>query len=67
MKGIVYCVLKFARFIIDYGLLYIAESPLFEQGGTYYYPSDPTIPGTVEFKVGMDPSKNYRRFKGLTY
>lgn len=45
-------------------MVYIVESPIFEQNGTYYYPSDPDIEGTV-FKQGMIPSKHYRRFKGL--
>ena len=59
-----YAFLKFARFIIDFGLLYVIESPIFEQNGVFYYPSDPVIPGTP-FRVGMDPNKHYRRFKGL--
>ena len=65
-KGILYTILKFARFMIDFGLVYIAESPIFEQGGKYFYPSDPRIPGS-QFCVGMDPSKKFRRFKGLGY
>lgn len=56
--------MKFARFMIEFGLVYIAESPIFEQGGRYFYPSDPRIPGT-QFCEGMDPSKHFRRFKGL--
>lgn len=63
-NGILYALQKFARFLIDFGLVYIVESPIFEQSGTYYYPSDPDIEGTV-FKQGMIPSKHYRRFKGL--
>lgn len=63
-KGILYTILKFARFMIDFGLVYIAESPIFEQNGKYFYPSDPRIPGS-QFCVGMDPSKKFRRFKGL--
>lgn len=63
-KGILYTILKFARFMIDFGLVYIAESPIFEQGGKYFYPSDPRIPGS-QFCVGMDTSKKFRRFKGL--
>lgn len=65
-KGIIYTVRKFAGFLIDFGLLYIAESPIFEQKGKYFYPSDPRIPGT-QFCQGMDPSLKFRRFKGLTY
>lgn len=63
-KGILYTISKFARFMIDFGLVYIAESPIFEQNGKYFYPSDPRITGT-QFCVGMDPSKKFRRFKGL--
>lgn len=63
-KGILYTISKFARFMIDFGMVYIAESPIFEQLGKYYYPSDPRIPGT-QFCVGMDPAKHFRRFKGL--
>ena len=63
-KGIIFTIAKFARFMIDFGCVYIAESPIFEQGGVYFYPSDPRIPGT-QFCVGMDPSKKFRRFKGL--
>jgi DNA gyrase/topoisomerase IV subunit B len=62
-NGLIYAILKFARFIIDYGLLYTAESPIYESKGKYYYPSDPRIPGT-QFCTGMD-LKSYRRFKGL--
>ena len=49
--------------MLDFGLVYVIESPIFEQGGKYFYPSDPRIPGT-QFCIGMDPSKHYRRFKG---
>lgn len=63
-NGLLYAISKFARFMLDFGLVYVIESPIFEQGGKYFYPSDPRIPGT-QFCVGMDPSKHYRRFKGL--
>ena len=65
MKGILFCICKFARFMIDFGLVYIAESPIFKQNDKYYYPSDPRIPGS-QFCVGMDPSKPFKRYKGLT-
>ena len=64
-NGLLYAISKFARFMLDFGLVYVIESPIFEQGGKYFYPSDPRIPGT-QFCVGMDPSKHYRRFKGWT-
>ena len=63
-KGILYTFAKFARFLIDFGLVYIAESPIFEQGGKYYYPSDP-FDKSSGFPIGLIPSKHFRRFKGL--
>ena len=63
-KGLIYAFLKFARFIVDFRMLYIAESPIFIQNGKYFYPSDPRIPGT-QFCIGMDPSKPFTRHKGL--
>ena len=63
-KGILYTIAKFARFMIDFGMVYIAESPIFEQDNKYYYPSDPRIQGT-QFCIGMNPSRHFRRFKGL--
>lgn len=64
-NGLCYAFSKFARFIIEFGLLYVIESPIFEQGGTYFYPSDPLIEPGQPFRVGMNPAKHYRRFKGL--
>lgn len=63
-NGLLYAISKFARFMLDFGLIYVAESPIFEQGGQYFYPSDPRQPGT-QFPVGLNPSKHFRRFKGL--
>jgi hypothetical protein len=51
--------------MIDFGLVYVAESPIYSQDGKYFYPSDPKIPGT-DFRVGMDPNKKFKRYKGLT-
>ena len=64
-RGLLYTFAKFARFMIDLNCIYYISSPIFEQGGKYYYPEDPRIPGS-QFCVGMDPTKKYRRFKGLT-
>lgn len=50
--------------MIDFGLVYVAESPIYSQDGVYYYPSDPKIPGT-DFRVGMNPDKKFKRYKGL--
>jgi DNA gyrase/topoisomerase IV subunit B len=50
--------------MIDFGLIFIAESPIYSQDGKYFYPSDPKIPGT-DFRVGMNPEKKFKRYKGL--
>jgi DNA gyrase/topoisomerase IV subunit B len=63
-KGILYTFAKFARFMIDFGLVYVAESPIFEQGGKYYYACDPFDKSTG-FPIGLVPSRHFRRFKGL--
>lgn len=62
---ILYLIAKYARFLIDYGLVYIAMSPLFAQNGNYYFQNDPLQPGTA-FPVGLDPKKPFHRWKGWT-
>lgn len=64
-NGLLYAISKFARFMLDFHLVYICESPIFEQDGKYFYPSDQRVPGT-QFPVGLNTSKHFRRFKGLT-
>ena len=64
LNGLLYAISKFARFLLDFGLVYISESPIYEQDGKYFYPSDPRQPGT-QFPVGLNPNKYFRRFKGL--
>ena len=61
---LLYVICKYARFLIEHGLVYISVSPLFEQGGKFYYPGDPTDSNGVP--VGININKSYRRFKGLT-
>ena len=63
-NGLLYAISKFARFLVDFGLVYISESPIYEQGGKYFYPSDPRQAGT-QFPVGLNQNKHFRRFKGL--
>ena len=63
-NGLVYAFLKFARFMVDFGLIFVAESPIYSQDGVYYFPSDPKIPGT-DFRVGMNPERKFKRYKGL--
>ena len=66
-NGLCYAISRFARFLIDFGMVYLVESPFFKDyQGRYYFPSDPVVPGT-EFPVGLDTSKPFKRFKGLTY
>lgn len=61
--GILYCISKFARFMIDFGLVYYAQGPLFKQNGKFFYQSD-IKPGNI-FPDGLDPSKGFLRFKGI--
>lgn len=53
---------KFARFLIDFGMVYVAEAPIYEQGGKYYFTSDQDENGNIP---GFNQSKSYTRFKGL--
>ncbi len=65
LNGLCYAFSKFARFLIDFGMVYSVESPFFKDyTGKLYFPSDPVVPGT-EFPVGLDTSKPFKRFKGL--
>ena len=63
MMLILYLFSKYARFLIDHGMVYISVSPLFEQDGKFYYPGDPTDSNGVP--IGIDPTRKHRRFKGL--
>lgn len=53
---------KFSRFLIEAGMVYLIESPTYEQGGKYFYPTDEQPDGTVP---GLDMKKPLTRFKGL--
>lgn len=64
LKLILYMFSKFGRFLIDYGMVYQILSPIFEQDGRKFYPTDPLQPGTI-FPVGLNPSKPFHRYKGL--
>ena len=61
---LLYLIAKYARFLIDFGLVYIAQSPLYAQDGKYFYSNDPLQPGTP-FPVGLVPTKSFHRWKGL--
>lgn len=63
---LLYAFSKYARFLIEFGLIFVALSPIYEQGGKYYYANDPRIPGT-DFPIGLDPSKFFHRYKGLNF
>lgn len=67
-NSLLYMFSKFARFMIDFGLVYLVEVPVFIQtiSGVekYFYPSDPVHPGTI-LPVGMDLTKKYTHIKGL--
>lgn len=67
---LVYLFSKFARFLVDHGMVYRALSPLFrgisKKTGqmTYYYPDDPCDPKTT-LPLDLDTKKHYDRWKGL--
>ena len=62
-SSVLYTIRRYARFLIDAGMVYVASSPTYSQGGHYWYPGDPTIDG--EIPVGLDPKKPFSRYKGL--
>lgn len=62
-SSVLYTIHRYARFLIDAGMVYVASSPTYSQGGHYWYPGDPTIDG--EIPVGLDPKKPFSRYKGL--
>lgn len=64
MLLILYLISKYARFLIDFGLVYVVMSPLYAQNGKYFFQNDPLQPGTT-FPVGLDPKKPFHRWKGL--
>lgn len=55
-------ILTHLSFLIPEGMLYIAESPIYIQGGKYIYPSDKQLDGTYK---GLNMSKPYNHIKGL--
>jgi DNA gyrase subunit B len=61
---LLYLISKYARFLVDFGLVYIAQSPLYAQDGKYFYSNDPLQPGT-SFPVGLVTTKSFHRWKGL--
>lgn len=63
-SGLLYTFSRFARFMIEFGMIKIAESPVYIQGDKYFYPSDPLVPGT-RFPIGLDLSKDFKHIKGL--
>lgn len=67
---IIYLFSKFARFLVDHGMVYRALSPLFKGISkttgkeTYYYPDDQFDPVT-QIPVDLDTKKHFVRWKGL--
>ena len=61
--GILYCIAKFARFMIDLGLVFFAQGPLYKQDGKFYFQSD-MVPGET-LPRGVDPRRPMLRFKGV--
>lgn len=53
---------KFSRFLIEAGMVYLIESPIYSQNGNYFYPTDELPDGTVP---GLDMKKPFLRYKGL--
>jgi DNA gyrase/topoisomerase IV subunit B len=60
---LLYVFSKYARFLIDHGLVYICESPLFEQDGKFFYPGDPVDSNGIP--LGINQNRPHRRWKGL--
>lgn len=54
---------KFMRFLIDFGMVYVIEAPIYEQDNKFFFPSDMDKNGNI---AGFDQSKKYTRFKGLS-
>jgi DNA gyrase/topoisomerase IV subunit B len=52
---------RFSKFLIEFGMVYIIEAPLYEQNGKFYFTSDQRN-GIIP---GFDQTKPYQRFKGL--
>ena len=53
---------RFSMYLIEFGFVYVAEAPLYEQNGKFYFTSDVDNTGRIP---GFDQSKPYQRFKGL--
>ena len=53
---------KFSRFLIEFGMVYLSEAPIYKQNGKYFFSSDKDENGLIP---GFDQSKPYQRYKGL--
>ena len=60
--SIISTIIQFSRFLVDFGLIYVAEAPIYEQNGKFFFSSDKDPSGQIP---GFDQSKPYQRFKGL--
>lgn len=56
-------ILTHMTFLIDEGMLFVAESPIYRQNGKYFFPSD--IDEKTGKIPGLDLKKTLTRYKGL--
>lgn len=63
-SGMLYAIAKFARFMLDAGMIYYSMGPLFKQNNKFYFPTD-IKPGEYFPSGDFDPKKPFLRYKGL--
>lgn len=63
-SGMLYAIAKFARFMLDAGMIYYSIGPLFKQNNKFYFPTD-IKPGEYFPSGDFDPKKPFLRYKGL--
>lgn len=63
-SGMLYAIAKFARFMLDAGMIYYSMGPLFKQNNKFYFPTD-IKPGEYFPGGDFDPKKPFLRYKGL--
>lgn len=63
-SGMLYAIAKFAKFMLDAGMIYYSMGPLFKQNNKFYFPTD-IKPGEYFPSGDFDPKKPFLRYKGL--
>lgn len=63
-SGMLYAIAKFARFMLDAGMIYYSMGPLFKQNNKFYFPTD-IKPGEYFPSGDFDSKKPFLRYKGL--